>query len=205
VFEKKGPVQPCKKEHAMVALIKQGTLILLAIACAGWSSDLAAQTATTLKIGIVAMSRAISDCGEGKQAIEEFQKKLDARKKELDQKATEVEQLQTQLNRQSATLNDEAKRALAKVIETKSTALQRAKEDSEKEFGQLQSEILSKVGSKMYRLVQEFAKEQKFLYVIDSTNQSAEAFVYMDGVDITSEVVKKYDATYPASAVPSTK
>ena len=86
------------------------------------------------KIGFLSVLKAISECAEGKQALGEFQKKVDAKKEELERKNNEIQDLQRQLQSQARTLNDDSKAALAKNIDVKTTELQRSTDDAQKEF-----------------------------------------------------------------------
>src|SRR5262245_23043677 len=86
------------------------------------------------KIGVINVLRAIVECNEGKLANDEFQKKLEARRDELSKKQKEVETLQQQMKTQATTLGDDARAALTRNIDAKTTDLQRAQEDAEKEF-----------------------------------------------------------------------
>src|SRR5215813_3062812 len=101
------------------------------------------------KIGVMNVLRAIVECNEGKLANDEFQKKLEARRDELSKKQKDLETLQQQLKTQSATLSDDARAVLAKSIDVKTTDLQRAQEDAEKEFNELRNQIFNRIGSKL--------------------------------------------------------
>lgn len=151
------------------------------------------------KFGVMNVLRAIVECAEGKAANEEFQKKFEAKREELARKQKEVETLRQQLSSQAATLNDEAKAALNRSIESKTTDLQRSQEDAEKEFGDLRNQIFNRIGSKLAPLVQQYAKENKFTLVLDSSSQTTQLTYIDPAIDITDDVIKRYDATQVSS------
>jgi len=159
---------------------------------------LAAQ-ATSPKIGVMNVLRAIVECNEGKQANEEFQKKFEAKREELSKKQKEIETLQQQLKSQSATLNQEARAGLTRSIEVKNTDLQRSQEDAEKEFNELRNQIFNRIGSKLAPLVQQYAKEKNFTLVLDSSSQTTQLTYVDPATDITDEVVKRYNAMQVSS------
>lgn len=167
-----------------------------------------AQAGASFKIGVIDFARAIASSAEGKAAISDFQKKVDTKKDELARKNSELEQLQKQLNDQSRTLNDDSRAALSKNIDAKTTDLQRAQQDAQKEFSELQGEIYNRIGGKIFPVIQQYAKDNGLTVVID-TSQQGNQLIYADpATDITEEIVKKFDsqpstaAPKPAAAVP---
>jgi outer membrane protein len=163
------------------------------------SSVLWAQTAPAQKIGVVMYFRALVECAEGKLANDDFQKKLDARKNELQKKQTEIQTLQQQMDTQRQSLNEETLGTLARNIQTKTLDLQRAQEDSQKEFDTMRNEILDRIGRKMGPIVQKYAQEKAFSLLLDSSSQSTQLVFVNSAIDITDEIVKRYDATYPVA------
>jgi Skp family chaperone for outer membrane proteins len=160
----------------------------------------AAQGNSGPKIGVMNVLRAIIECQEGKLANEDFQTKYEARRQELAKKQKELEDLQQQLRSQPNTLNDQARAALGKNIEVKTTELQRAQEDAEKEFTGLRNEIFNRIGSKLAPVVQQYAKEYQFTLVFDSSNQTSQLSFVDPAIDITDDIIKRYDAAQVSSS-----
>jgi Skp family chaperone for outer membrane proteins len=154
------------------------------------------------KIGLLNVFKAISECTEGKLALGEFQKKVDAKREELEKKNNEIQELQKQLQSQARTLNDESRAALTKSIDSKTTELQRSQDDAQKEFGQMQNEILGRIGNRVGPLVQQYAKENSFTLIVDSSNQNSQVIYFDPAIDITEVIIKRADAAQPAAAVP---
>ncbi|HEX2522793.1 MAG TPA: OmpH family outer membrane protein [Terriglobia bacterium] len=154
------------------------------------------------KIGVLHVYSAISQCAEGKQALGDFEKKATAKREELEKKNNEIEELRKQLQSQARTLNDDSRAALTKSIDSKTTELQRATDDAQKEFGQLQNEILARIGNKIGPLVQQYAKENNFTIIVDSSNQNSQLIYADPGIDITNDIIKRVD-TALAPATPA--
>lgn len=152
------------------------------------------------KIGVMNVLRAIVECNEGKQANEEFQKKYEVKREELSKKQKELEALQQQLRSQSSTLNDDSRAALARNVDAKTTELQRSQEDAEKEFNDLRNQIFSRIGSKLAPLVQQYAKENNFTLVLDSSSQATQLSYIDPAIDITDAVIKRFDAAQVSGA-----
>jgi outer membrane protein len=164
---------------------------------------LAAQGSNATKIGTLHILRAISESAEGKQALGEFNKKAEAKRDELQRKNSEIEQLQKQLQDQARTLNDESRAALSKNIDSKTTELQRAQQDAQKEFGDMQNEIINRIGNKLVPVVQQYAKENNYSLIMDSSNQSYQLIYFDPAIDITDDIIKRYDASSVSSATPA--
>src|SRR5215831_2925874 len=156
----------------------------------------------THKVGTLSVLRAIGECTEGKAAMADFQRQVDAKQEELQRKNTEIQGLQKQLQDQQRTLNDESRSALSRTIETKNTELQMATEDARKEFTDKQNEIFNRIGGKLMPVLQQYAKENNFAVIVDSSSQSSQV-VYADpAIDITDDLIKRFDATQPGTAAP---
>ncbi|MEW5978127.1 MAG: OmpH family outer membrane protein [Acidobacteriota bacterium] len=181
-----------------VQLLLPGALLL-------WAPQAAqAQSAAPTRIGILNVFRAISECAEGKAALAEFQEKANAKSSELEKKNAEIQELQKQLQNQSRTLNDESRQALVRSIDAKTTDLKRAQEDAQKEFGEMQNEIFNRIGNKLSPVVQQYAKEFNFAVILDA-NREANQVVYFDpAIEITDDVIKRYDSTTQGTAAPTT-
>jgi outer membrane protein len=167
-------------------------------------SSLLAQGTTAQKVGVISYFRALVECAEGKIANDEFQKKLEARKSELQRKQSEIQALQQQLETQRQTLNEDSLVVLNKNIQLKSTDLQRAQEDSEKEFNLMRSEILERIGRKMGPIVQKYAQENNFSLLLDGSSQTSQLLFVNSTLDVTSEIIKRYDAANPPSSTAAT-
>ncbi|MEW5974289.1 MAG: OmpH family outer membrane protein [Acidobacteriota bacterium] len=159
-----------------------------------------AQTSNVTKVGVLNVFRAIVESTEGKQANDDFQKKYEAKRVELERRQKEIQDLQKQLSEQGRTLNDESRSAMAKSIEAKSTDLQRLQEDAEKEFTELRSEILNRIGNKLAPVVQQYAKEMNFMMILDSSNQSSQVIYHTPTIDVTDDIIKRYDSQHSSAA-----
>ncbi len=155
------------------------------------------------KVGVMNVLRAIVECGEGKQANEEFQKKYEAKREELTKMQKELESLQQQLRSQTPSLTDQSRADLAKNVDSKNTELQRAQQDAEKEFNDLRNEIFNRIGFKLSPLMQQYAKENSYTLILDSSSQNSQLSYIDPAIDITDEIIKLYDRTHPVAGSPN--
>ncbi len=180
-------------------MLRNGTKILIAgVFSFLLSTSLMAQAAG--KIAILNMARAMEMTMEGKQAIADFQSKLTAKQNELQKKNNDLEEMKKQLQSQSQTMNDDARTNLTKKIEQGTTELQRTQEDAQKDFQQMQQEIYGRLSQKMGPIVEQYAKENQISMILDPAMQSSQVVFYDPSIEITDDIVKRFDA---APAAPS--
>ncbi|NWG13326.1 MAG: OmpH family outer membrane protein [Acidobacteria bacterium] len=150
------------------------------------------------RIAWLNLEQAMLSCEDGKQAFGEVQKFVDKKNSELEQLRKEVETLRNQLNVQGPKLTDEARADLEDQIEGKDTLLQRFQQDTQKEIDSRRVRATNAIGRKMLPIIEKMARE-KGLSAILYINPSRDAYIE-PGLVITDEVIRAYNAAYPATA-----
>lgn len=149
------------------------------------------------KIGVININGAIGNTQEGKKAIADLQKKYQPRQQELERLQQEIQSIQDQLNKQSATLSDDEQRRLNRDLEDKQKLLKRSTEDAQNDFSADRDEVIRRIGQKMVNIIHDYAQQNGLNLVIDGA-QVPIYFAAKD-VDITAEIVKRYDAANPVA------
>ena len=153
--------------------------------------------ATGSKIGTINVEGAIFASNEGQRDFETLSKKLEPKQTELKGKNDEIEGLKKQLNTQGDKLNDDAKTALSKQIETKQKALERDVQDFQEDSRNQENEIAQRILQKMAPLIVDYAKNNGFALIIDAStnNQWPNGPVLWNSgaLDITKPVVEAYN------------
>lgn len=174
-------------------------LILPALAlCAATLAQ--AQGAASMKIGIIHVQAAILGTKDGKKAGDELNGKFSQRKAELDKKQAFIDQLKEQLQKGSATMSDDAKNKLVRQIDSETTALKRSTEDAQADMEQEEGKIFNELGSKLYAIVEKYAKDNGYTMIIDVSGQQQPVWWASDSINITNEVVALYDKANPGGA-----
>lgn len=162
-----------------------------------------AQGQEMVKVGVLNVLSAIVGSEEGKSAMADLQKKVDAKQEEFAKQQKEIQDLQAQIQRQGATLNQEAQVALARNLESKQVTFQRATEDAQKEFNNLRNDIYNRIGRKIAAVVQEYAAENNFYLILDSSSQNSQVLFNAPSVDITTDIIKRFNLSRTSSGTPS--
>jgi|SRR5437773_3826940 len=152
------------------------------------------------KIGVINIQAAIAATGEGKKAFAELEKKYAPRRQDLQQLTQEVNAITEQLQKQSTTLSDDEQRRLNRELQEKQTRLKRAQEDAQADFQADNGEVVNRIGQKMVRLLDEYAQQNGYAVVIEGNPQVPIIYYVAPQIDLTEEIVKRYDAANPVTA-----
>ena len=175
-------------------------LLMLAITLMVSPVYLRAQSATAAgdKIAVVDIQQAIMGTAEGKQAIQELQKKYQPRTTEINQRQQDVQTLQEQLQKQMTTLSAEEQRRMQHDLQEKQTVLQRLEQDAQSSFQYDRDTVMRDLGQKMVQVIDQYASGHGYALVIDGSQ--VPVYYAAKGVDITPEIVKLYDTSHPVQA-----
>jgi outer membrane protein len=149
------------------------------------------------KIGTINIEQAVIGTNEGQRDFAALQKKLEPKQNELKQQNDELEALQKQLQTQQDKLNEDARAALVKQIETKKKSFDRAVQDAQEDAQNQQKEIFQRILQKMGQpVIIKYAQENGFSMIVDTSNPWPQSPVlwYGEGADITRVVVDMYNA-----------
>jgi len=159
---------------------------------------LAQSSGAPSKIGLVNIQEAILSTAEGKKSMADLQKKYQPRQQEVQKDQQDIQAISDQLQKQAATLSDEEQRRLNRDLEEKQKVLKRTTEDAQADFGADRDEMFRRIGQKMVKVIQDFAPKNGYALVIGS--DQVPVYYAATEVDLTEQVVKLYDAAYPAEA-----
>ena len=160
----------------------------------------AAQTAGT-KVGVINIREAIGQSAEGKKASADINSRFQPRGQDMQRQQEDIKAIQDQLQKQGTTLSDEEQARLRRDLDEKQKIFQRASEDLNADYQRETQDVLQRLGGKMLRVISEYAQQNGFTLVID--NAQIPVYYAAKELDITAEVVKRYDAANPVEAAPA--
>src|SRR5260370_22433903 len=161
------------------------------------------------KVGIVAIQQAIASTNEGKKELDALQQRFSPRQDDLKNQNDEVEKLKQQLQAQGDKLSEEVRASQVRSIETKQKALQRSYDDFQTEVQQAEQEIVNRLGTKMLKVVGEYAQKNGYGVILDVSNPQTPVLYASEGANITKDLVDAYNAqsavAAPATPKPASK
>jgi outer membrane protein len=150
------------------------------------------------KVAAINMRAAIANTAEGKQAAAQLETEFQSRRKELEDLNKKVSDLQQRLNAGASTLSDEEKQRLTAEGQKLSRQLERRQNEFQEDLSDAQNEVISRIGRKIVEVLGKYAPGNGFGAVLDDSSQTTP--VMYAATDITEEVVKLYDQTYPVKS-----
>ncbi len=151
------------------------------------------------KVAAINMRAAIANTLEGKQATAQLETQFSARRKELEDLNKKINDLQQRLTTGANTLSDEEKQKLTLQGQRLTRQLERRQNEFQEDLNDAQSDVISRIGRRMVEVLGKYAPSNGYGAVLDNSSQSTP--VMYASTDITQEVVKLYDETYPVKRV----
>jgi outer membrane protein len=166
-----------------------GILFALAVFVLALASTAAAQT----KIGIIDSQQVLEKSSEGKKVLArltETDKQNQAVVAKLDD---EIRQIQTKLNTQAITLTEDAVAQLRSDLDRKSTDRKRKAEDAYSNMQDLTQRLFAQIQTELMPIVTQLGKEKALDIILDAKNSGA--VYWSPAIDLTADVIKRYDAS----------
>jgi outer membrane protein len=148
------------------------------------------------KIGVINSQRVLETSMEGKRVITQLQEKDNKVQGELGKYDEDIRKLESKMNTQRLTLSEQSLLDLRSDIERKRTERKRRAEDSLRELQELQLRLFNKVKSELLPIIEQLGKEKGFDIIFDLANSGA--LYFSPVIDITDEVIKRYNASKAA-------
>jgi Skp family chaperone for outer membrane proteins len=124
----------------------------------------------------------------------------------LEDLSKKINDLQERLTAGVSTLSDEEKERLTLEGQRLSRQLERRQNEFQEDLTDAQSEVVNRISGRLVELVSKYAPSNGYSTVLDDSSQTT-PMMYAS-TEITQEIVKLYDQTYPmkaASTAPDSK
>jgi len=161
---------------------------------------LLAQGAAPLKPAIINVQAAILGTKEGQKATQDLQTRFMERRKTLEKKQNDLAALQSRMRSGSSTMSQQAKEKLIADIDSQTKAWNRDSQEFNDEVQQEQGRVMNEVGQKMLGVIDKYSTAHGILLVADVSNQQTPVLWTDSSLDITTDIIKQYDQTYPVAA-----
>jgi len=162
---------------------------------------LSANTAGAAKteIAYVNLQRAILEVNEGKRAKAKLQKTFEKKKDRIKIEEKKLLTLRDEIKAQvagagSEAMRDSAMRKRAMEFEQKRVSLQQALMKEQQELQQLEQKALLKITVKMRKVIQKIGKSGRYSLILEL--QDARMLYAKPHLDLTNEVIRKYNSTH---------
>jgi outer membrane protein len=206
-----------KHSLAFAVLIASGVVLGAAAQTPAAPATAAPATSTTSapagppKIAVISFQVAVGQTNEFQRNFADLQKKYDPKRQQLKALSDDVENLTKQLQTQGDKLSDAERASRAKTLDDKKKQLQRDGEDASNDFQNEMQEMYSGLASKVYDVLNNYAKEHGYTLVLDIAQQQTPVLYAVENTDITKPIIEAYNVksgvpappAQPASAAPA--
>lgn len=168
----------------------------IAICLVAFALPAAAET----KMGLINVQQAIASTVEGQALIKQLEEKYKPTRDKMEAENQSLTGMRDQLQKGANTMSEDARRNLARDIQTKERNLQRDMEDARGEFSQEQNVLFNEIGTKLMAVITKYSSDNGLSIVLDISNPQSPVLFAVNEVNITEAIVKSYDAEHAAAA-----
>jgi len=161
-----------------------------------WAQATAGQQAAA-KVGVMNIQAAIASTAEGKQAAAELQSRFAPRTTELQNLQKQMDEIQSKLQAGQNTLSDDARAQLARQGDQLNRTFQRKRQEFQDDTNDAQQDVVNTIGRKMIDVLDNYAKENGYSVILDTSSQQTPVVYAANQVDITQDIIRLYDQSYP--------
>ena len=155
------------------------------------------------KYAFINIQRIAAESAAGKELAGKVQALNQQKVNELNERNKQLQATQQKLEAGASVLSPNAAAQLQKDIERMQVDIQRFTEDAQQDVGTLQQQLQDEFQGRLSPVVQQVAMEHG-LHLLFSAADSG--LVWADlSLDITTEVILRFDASRPAAAAPAPK
>jgi outer membrane protein len=190
-----------KKAFFTAVLVAAGLLSAAAIQAQGT----AAGNAATGKVGVINVRQAIVSTAEGKQASAELQSQFAPRQSDLENMNKQINDIRQRLAAGGGgKLSQEEETRLTRQGEVMARQLERKQTEYQEDVNAAQGDVIDKIGRKMVDVLERYARENGYVAVFDSSAQNTPILYASTGIDVTQDIVRLYDQSYPVKSSAAT-
>ncbi len=167
---------------------RTATTVIVGLLLLGWTGP--GWAAQAIRVGVVDVQQVLNQSQKGTAIKQKLDQERVTRQKDLDAKQQEVMKLQAELEKQAPLLSEQAKRERSEALQRRVRDVRRIAEDANRDFEKQVREAEMEITREIFGVIQEYGKDQGFTIILERSTLIYSAPV----VDLTAEIVKRYDA-----------
>ena len=153
-------------------------------------------SANEVRIGYVDIQRAIFGSNAGREARKALDERTERLKKDFERRGEEARRLEAEYLKQSAVLSPDARTEKERELQVKRRELQRLQQDYEEELNRKDAELSKRILGEVREVVKQVGGKGSYTLILEKN--SAGVLYAANGIDLTDEVIKAYNASKAA-------
>jgi len=149
------------------------------------------------KIAIINSQKAFETSVEGRKVLGQMQDRETRIKTDIQKLDDSLRLLENKLSTGRLTMTNEALMGIQADIDKKTTERKRYEEDASRDAQQFSANLVQKIRSEMVTIIENLAKERGLELVLDV--QQSGVVTFSPTVDITDEIIRRYDQSKAAT------
>jgi len=146
--------------------------------------------ADTIKFGAIDIQKVLNESEAGKKAKSDLESLIKTKQSSIDEKGKAIEKLKGDIEKQASVLSAEARKSREDELEKNLREYQRIVQDSQAEIKKKEGEFTDTILKEIRDLVEKIGEDEGYTLIIERG-----MVLYSNkGIDITDNVLKKYDA-----------
>lgn len=191
-----------KRTLALALSLASGLALNAAAQTPAPAASAAPVAAVPAKVAVIAFAAAVAQTNEGQRTLGDVQRKFEPKRAQLKTLNDEIDTLTKQLQAQGDKLSPTESAARSKSIDDKKKALQRQAEDAQNDYNQEMGEAMNSLETKVYEVVQAYAKDQGYTLVLDGSQQQTPILWFAETTNITPQIIAAYNTKSGVPAPP---
>jgi Skp family chaperone for outer membrane proteins len=147
------------------------------------------------RVGCVNIMHFMQKSVQAKESQRKLQALKDQKKNALDRKVDEIRALKEKLEKQGPMLKEETRNGMIRDASIKETELKLAQQEAESSLQSAFRDWEQTTQQELTKIVSQIRTEKKLSYVV----RSEALLAYDPAMDITDEVISRYDASHPGT------
>lgn len=148
------------------------------------------RAADAIKFGAIDIQKVLNESEAGKKAKSDLESLIKTRQSAIDEKGKAIEKLKGDIEKQASVLSAEARKSREDELEKSLREYQRIVQDSQAEIKKKEGEFTDTILKEIRDLIEKIGEDEGYTLIIERG-----MVLYSNkGIDITDNVLKKYDA-----------
>ncbi len=170
---------------------------LVTVAVAALAAPMFAQN-TPARVAVIDVQKVLTQSTAGKAAYEKLKKIQDDKMEKAKGMDEEMKKLDADISSKRLSLSEDKLAEMQKQLAEKRISMQRYAQDAEREINEARDRELQALEARIKPVIDSIGKEMGLAAIF---NKFESGLVYAsDAIDITGEVIKRFDAAQPAAA-----
>ncbi len=156
----------------------------------------AVRAAEPAKIGVVDLQRCLNESRMGKKYKAEFTAEADRRKAELEKEEADLKALREEIEKQGLVLSETARAEKERAYKERLAAFKAKFQESQQALQRKDQELTRRILRDLQKVVQKLGETEGYTLILE--RQEGGVLFLPKAIDITDEVIRRYDEGLPA-------